>query len=143
MILATRDFGDIEVNDKDIIKFVSGIKAFEELHSFILLSPLGEKYPMWLQCTEKKEPCFIVYNPCDITEYKPNLSESDKKLLNSENDDELSYLVIAVIPEDYKKSTVNLKSPIVINKKNNLAMQVILDDDYKLRYPLFKEGGIN
>ena len=41
------------------------------------------------------------------------------------------------IGETFRQSTVNMKSPVIINHKTNLAMQVILDQDYPIRMPVF------
>jgi flagellar assembly factor FliW len=45
-----------------------------------------------------------------------------------------------VIGETFRNSTVNLKSPIIINHKTNLAVQVILDQDYPIRQSIFSQG---
>jgi len=141
--VATRDFGEINVSSDSIISFPNGIFAFEELKSFVLISPLGDGvYPMWLQCTEKSQPCFIVYDPFEITnDYSPKLGAESKKVIEFDNYDDLHYLVIAVVPEDFKKTTVNLKSPIIINKNKSIAAQVILDEDYKIKFPIFDGKG--
>ena len=59
--------------------------------------------------------------------------------------DDLDCWVIAVIGDTFRESTVNLKSPIIINHKTNLGMQVILDQDYPIRQPIFdsKGGGVS
>ena len=141
--IATRDFGEITVPKKSVLHFPQGIYAFEKEKSFVLISPLGQNaYPMWLQSTQKEKPCFIVYDPFALApDFHPLLNEESKQLLSFEEGDELHYLVIAVIPENYKNTTVNLKSPIVINKNKSLAAQVILEQDYTIRYPIFEEKG--
>ena len=50
-------------------------------------------------------------------------------------------LSIAVVPEDYKKTTVNMKCPIVINSDENLAAQVILPEKYEIRLPIYVDKG--
>ena len=139
--ITTRDFGDIVVNSNSIISFPNGIFAFENLKEFILISPLGDGiYPMWLQNTEESKPCFIVYNPVEIIkDYNPELSKENKSLLNYEEGDQLHYLVIAVVPSDFKNTTVNLKSPIVVNVTKSIASQIILDDDYQIKFPIFNK----
>ena len=139
--IKTRDFGEIEISQKDMITFPSGLFAFEDLRNFVIISPLGEGiYPMWLQSAEDEKPCFIVYNPFEIIkDYSPGLSQADKKSIDFSDGDELFYLVIAVVPTDVKKTTVNLKSPVLINMEKKLAGQIILDADYPLRMRLFEE----
>ena len=141
--IMTRDFGKIEVDDNKIFTFPSGLFAFEDFHSFALISPLGEGvYPMWLQCTDSITPCFIVFDPELIDgSYSITLNSSEKKLLKIKDDSKVRCLSIAVVPEDYKKTTVNMKCPIVINTEENLAAQVILPEKYEIRLPIYVEKG--
>jgi flagellar assembly factor FliW len=46
---------------------------------------------------------------------------------------------IAVVPDDIKDMTINLKGPIIINTKTNRAKQIVLEDDkYTLKYKIFE-----
>lgn len=140
----SRDFGETEVSEKAVFEFPNGLFAFEDDRRFALLSPLGEDtYPMWLQSTERKELCFIVFDPSLIDEgYNVVLNESEKKILSVNEGDEIRCLAIAKVPEDFRKTTVNMKSPIVINPKTNVALQVILPLDYPFRHPIYESGEV-
>ena len=48
-----------------------------------------------------------------------------------------------VIGKTFQQSTANLKSPIIVNHKANLAVQVILDQDYAIRQPVLGEGEVD
>ena len=143
MEIMTRDFGLINVEEDKIFNFPSGIFAFEDCRQFALISPLGENvYPMWLQSTENVTPCFIVFNPETIDgAYRITLNSSEKKLLKINDDTNIRCLSIAVVPEDYKKTTVNMKCPIVINTDERIAAQVILPEKYEIRLPIYVEKG--
>lgn len=143
MQIKTRDFGEISISENEIISFPNGIFAFEEDHSFVLISPCGEnKYPMWLQSLDNESLCFIVFDPRDFADgYGIIPDEATAALLNMETGDELDYLVIAVIPSDYADATVNMKSPIVVNSCKNKAVQVISAEDYPIKFPVFKKEG--
>ena len=131
MEIMTRDFGKVNVDESKIFNFPSGLFAFEECRQFALLSPLGDGvYPMWLQSTENVTPCFIVFDPAII--------DGAYKINDSSN---VRCLSIAVVPEDYKKTTVNMKCPIVINSDENLAAQVILPEKYEIRLPIYVDKG--
>lgn len=138
--IETRDFGRQEISKEDIITFPRGLFAFEDAKEFVLLSPLDdEASPMWLQSSQSEKPCFIVFKPLDfISDYEPEPIEEDLRLIDYKDKDEIEYLVLAVIPEDYTKTTLNLKSPVVINRTKRLAVQTILQEDYDLRFPLYK-----
>lgn len=138
--IETRDFGPIEVSEEDVYDFPNGIYAFEDNKRFALLSPLGEDvYPRWLQSMDDPSLCFIVFNPILIDGgFSIALDDSERKLLGLEKDDDVTALVIAKVPADYKHTTVNMKSPIVINKANRTAIQVILPLDYPFRMPVYE-----
>lgn len=139
MTVNTRDFGEVTIAENEIYTFPNGIVAFEDFHRFILLSPLGEDiYPMWLQSVDNPEICFIVFNPKDFADdYSVELEDADSDLLLFEENDTIDYLVIAVVPQDYQETTVNLKSPILVNSAKNIAVQVVAYENYPLRHPVF------
>jgi flagellar assembly factor FliW len=139
-IINTRDFGEIEIAEESIIEFPAGIFAFEDVHRFAIISPLGEDvFPMWLQSVENPTPCFVVFDPAIIDgNYDVSLTGSEKTLLEIDDDTNLRYLVIAKVPENFRDTTVNMKSPIVINCDKNLAAQFILPQDYPFRFPIYK-----
>ena len=138
--IMTRDFGQQEINKADIINFPNGIFGFEDSKQFVVLSPLGDDAsPMWLQSVDSPVPCFIVFKPLDfITDYNPEPSKEDLDLIKFQNKEDIDVLSIAVIPEDYKKTTLNIKSPIIVNRKDRIAVQTILDEDYDIRFPLYQ-----
>lgn len=139
MIINTRDFGETEIDEKNVFDFPNGVFAFEDDKRFALLSPLGEDtYPMWLQSLDHSDLCFIVFDPTLIDEgYKVSLNDSEKRLLKVKDGDEIRSLTIAKIPENFRETTVNMKSPIIINPANKVALQVILPQDYPFRYPIY------
>jgi len=156
MLINTRDFGMLEVDDENIITFAVGPFAFEDAKDFALISPLGEEaYPKWLQCVDSLAPCFIVFDPEVIDDEDEDFVEEMKSDFfdcvsqnelhrlkideDSADNNDIRILVIATVPDDFKKTTVNLKAPIIINVEENLAAQVILSEEYTFRYPLYQD----
>lgn len=139
MLINTRDFGEKEIDEKNVFDFPNGVFAFEDDKRFALLSPLGEDtYPMWLQSLDNSELCFIVFDPELIDEgYTVTLNDSEKRLLKVKDGDKIRSLTIAKIPENFRETTVNMKSPIIINPAHRIALQVILPHDYPFRYPIY------
>lgn len=142
MILKTRDFGEQNISEDKIIKFPNGLFAFEEDHRFVMLSPLGDNvFPAWLQSVDNENLCFIVFDPEQIaSNYSITADPESLASVESETTDKLRYLVLAVVPEDYKNTTVNLKSPIIVNTDKMLAAQTIAAESYPIKFPIFKEG---
>jgi len=139
MLIETRDFGHIEIQEDDIVHFPGGLYGFEDSKRFALLDTGSSAGVMHLQCVDAPNPRFIVLDPFAIVEdYAPEVPEDALKKLRANSVEDLSLLVIAVIPEDLNASTVNLKSPVAINFKEHLGMQVILGNrDYPVRFRLF------
>ncbi len=139
MKIETRDFGIVEIQDNNIITFKQPIYGFEEYTQYVLVtdSNMGNGI-CWLQSIEQKSVCFILMNPLQVRkDYAPVVMQDILITLQAAPEDDLDCWVIAVIGETFRRSTVNLKSPIIINHKTNLAMQVILDQDYPIRMPIF------
>ncbi len=142
MIIKTRDFGEEEISGEVIIDFPNGVYAFEENKRFVLLSPCGEdKYPMWLQSVDNPNLCFIVFDPREfVPDYSVELDKETKELLKADGA-ELDLLCMAVVPDEYINTTLNLKSPIVINSETKKGVQVIAAENYPLKFPAFKKEG--
>ena len=91
---------------------------------------------VWLQSTEEPELRFIMANPEIISDYKPDFKEEAQKTLGN---GDCEYWVMMVVNEDIKQTTVNLKSPVIINLENHKAMQLILEESYPVKYYLFRD----
>ena len=65
------------------------------------------------------------------------LADNERSQLGLDKDGDATALVIAKVPADYKHTTVNMKSPIVVNKAQRRAIQVILPLDYPFRMPIY------
>lgn len=139
MDIATRDFGVMTVEEKDIITFRQPIFGFESLTRFVMLmdDTLNGEF-IWLQSVEDSGICFVLANPRSfLPSYAPQLPGEVRKALG---DGMLELWLVMVVKQDFKASTVNLKSPIVLNLTENTGMQLILEDELPIRYPLFAEG---
>lgn len=136
MNILTRDFGEIETTEEGIITFDEKIYGFEEYSTFVMLydDEFNGEY-VWLQSTEEPSLCFIMANPVLIPDYKPNYIPEAEKLLGKGN---YEYWVMMVVAENIKDSTVNLKSPVIINLDTKKAMQLILEETLPVKYRLFK-----
>ncbi len=142
MKINTKDFGKVEIEKDEILYFPHGLFAFEEVTQFVFIEKDDCKQK-WLQAIEGEDPRFIIFDPADIVEgYQPVLPPETLKELELGSSDPFSVYVIAVIPQNIKEMTVNLKSPVVINPQKRLGAQVILDKaNYPIRYHVFRKDG--
>lgn len=143
MKIITRDFGEVEINESTIIAMPEGIIGFEQTKSYVLLSPLGNgKFPMWLQSVDSPDPCFVVYDPTLICpDYRFEISDEEQELLKMDENTPYVLLATAIVPDDYRKTTINLRCPIVLNTRDNIAAQVILTEHYGFKCPVYSEEG--
>jgi len=149
MKIKTKFFGEVDIADEQLILFPYGIYGFEDFNRFVLLHDIdyeeeNETVFRFLQCADDEHLCFTVMDPDYIEQgYEPKLPESYLKKLGVFGDEDLAYLVIAVINENLEDSTANMQGPIVINSKNKLGAQVILEASepenarYKIKHKIF------
>jgi flagellar assembly factor FliW len=150
MVIETKYFGELEVDDQELILFPNGIYAFDDKHRYVLLYDEDDRDNpfMYLQCADSPDPCFIVVDPRSIhNDYHPSLSGEVSASIGADDPETLRLLAIAVIHEDLENSTVNLQSPVVINIDRRLAAQDVLDSSlpenapYHTRHKLFPDRG--
>lgn len=136
MKITTRDFGEIEAVEKDIIRFKESIFGFEGYEDFIMLfdEEVGNSFG-WLQSVQDPQVCFLTANPALLDfEYKPDVPSDVLKKIGGTADE---VWLIMVAAENMENSTVNLKSPIVINSATGEAAQVILEDEFPVKHRIF------
>ena len=139
MKLFTRDLGEIEIDEKDIVTFTGPIFGFEKYRRFVFLyqEEIVENF-IWLQSVEEPELCFILVQPDLITDhYQPQLPKEAKTLLG--DGDWMCWLIVS-LREPFQDSTVNLRSPIVVNPELRQAAQFVLEGSLPIRHPLLREG---
>lgn len=141
MILSTRLFGEIEINEEKIITFETGIIGFEELRKFTLIHEAEKetKSILWMQCIDNPEVALPVLNPLIVKEdYNPIVEDEIIKSLGDIVEEQIFVLVTVAVPSDVKKMTVNLKGPIIINPFTLKACQVIVEnEEYLVKYPIY------
>ena len=143
MTVNTKAFGPIEVSEKQRLICDDGLLGFSDIHSFYLIDYPDPNTPFYLlQSDENIEIAFVLMDPTLILpDYQLSISDKDLRILEVENSSDVLYFSIVTIYDNPQDSTVNLLGPVVINKKNHKAKQIISqNDDYPVRYPLFKGG---
>ncbi len=141
MTFQTMRFGELTVGDDEIINFPEGLFGFESLKRFCLVDPGDDTLILWLQSLDKKEISFPVLEPKIFkTDYVVRLSGQELRALRLENVNQGVVFNIITIPNDVALMTANMKAPIVINLKQQVGKQVVLqENEYSVRHPIFKE----
>ncbi|CAH2211881.1 flagellar assembly protein FliW [Tepidibacter aestuarii] len=140
MKINTENFGEIEINDYEIIQFEDGMPGFEHLTKFIVIKE-EELIIDYLQGIEE-DITFPIINPFLVNkEYEFKIPDNTIKKLEIEKQEDVEVYTIVVIPENIKEMRTNLQGPIVINNKSKKGKQLILDERYPLRYMIFEKVG--
>ncbi len=146
MKINTSRFGETEIEDEKIIKFSKGILGFESSKRFALIRA-DETMPLyWLQSMDEdiSLPCI---NPYEFfPDYAPMVDKSGLSEIKAKDVETLLVLTAVVVRENPLDTTANLAAPIVVNIKNNMGAQIVLQNtSYDVRERLFseKEGAGN
>lgn len=129
----------IEIRKEDIITFEKGLYGFESIKKYAIIH--NENNPFnWLHSLDQ-EVCFVILDPRHVDEnYDFEIDEETLSFLGADETSEFLLFCIVVIPDEIKNMTINLKSPIIINRKNNKAIQLILDEEqYLVKHKIVSE----
>ena len=143
MVVETRVFGTLEINDEKIITFPGGIIGFPDLKQFTLL--YDETKPQaaikWLQSLDEPVFAMPVMDPLVVkADYDPMVEDELLKPLGELNPEEILVLVTVSVPSDLTQMTVNLQAPIIVNAENRKAGQLIVDNnggEYPVKFPIY------
>jgi flagellar assembly factor FliW len=142
MKLATRIFGEVEIDDSKIISFPNGIIGFPDLKKFILMfdEEKGTDTIKWLQSIDEPSFAMPVMDPLIVCpDYKPEVDRTTVDIIGELSNDDLLVLVTVTVPHDLKQMTVNLMGPFIINVKECKAVQTIVDnDEYPVKFPIYE-----
>jgi flagellar assembly factor FliW len=140
MELVTKHHGVISYSDEDIIMFKKGLPGFKELKSFIIFPLESNDAFRILHSIENIEIGLVLVSPFTIlSDYEFNIPETYIKALGILSPEDVEVLTTVTLTSSIESMTTNLKAPIIINIKEGLGEQLILDNDkYKIKEPLFK-----
>jgi len=130
------------IEESDVITFSNGIPGFPLLKKFTLVTNPNTSPLQWLSSLEDKKISFPVIDPWIVRkDYVFDLSQ--ECLNNLAIEDEKRMLILSIVnisDEGGATVTVNLLAPIIINLKNNLASQIILDStEYEIKHDIREE----
>ena len=141
MELVTRYHGTREYNDEDVIVFKKGLPGFKELKNFIIFPLESNEVFSILHSIEDIEIGLVLVSPFTIVaDYEFKIPDTYIKELQIASPEQVLVLTTVTLSSDIENMTTNLKAPIVINTKEKLGGQLILDNDkYKIKEHLFND----
>lgn len=142
MLLNTRHFGEIQIEDEKVLTFPDGIPGFEDLTKYIILENPDEGVPFhWLQSIEDGDLAFVIINPFIFKpDYDFEIPKNTVEKLEIQAPEDVNIFSIVIVPEDISKMTANLQAPLIINTKTHRGKQIILDNEnYHTKHYILEE----
>lgn len=122
------------------VRLPMGLLGFEHIKNCLLDFNPAEDPFRWLRVNENPALAFVVIEPgLVLPDYQADIAQADVEFLGiSRPEDAILYNIVSLHPDG--RATVNLKGPIVINRKTGVGKQVILTNakSYSVHHPLPK-----
>lgn len=143
MLVKTKYFGEIDLDESKVITFDNGMMGFEAYRKYTILYDIEKEQAStisWLQSLEEPELAFPVINPFQVEEnYNPVVNDEYLESLGIFEDKDLVVLLTVTVPEQIEKITANFKAPIVINAATGKGCQVIAENqEYKVKQEIYE-----
>lgn len=144
MLVKTRHFGEIELDESKVMVFDNGILGFEDNKRFTLLydNEEGDRPEIsWLQSLDEPSLAIPVISPFIVKpDFNPEVEDELLKPLGILNEDNIVVLVSITVPVNPEKISANLKAPFVINSDSRKGIQVIVENsDYEVKYYFYEQ----
>ncbi len=123
---------------KEAVTLPYGLLGFEQIKSYRLLTNPDEAPFLWFQMLDGGKHSFLVIPPAMVVEdYQPDIPQEDVEFLELSDPSDALILNTVTLRRD-GEATVNLKGPIVINRRTWVGKQVIPTNaaQYPVRHPL-------
>jgi flagellar assembly factor FliW len=127
-----------QTEGRDIIRMPFGLLGFEHVKQYILLASPDEAPFMWFQMLDDAKRAFLVAPPSRVVpDYQPDISDDEVDFLEL-SDPADAFLLNIVTLRGNGQATINLKGPVVINRRTLIGKQVIPVNavQYSLHHPL-------
>ncbi|NMP23080.1 flagellar assembly protein FliW [Sulfobacillus harzensis] len=133
----TRFHGRIAIDDADILMVDYEILGFPQERRFVLLPHQANSPFLYLQSVSTPSLAFICIDPLlRFPEYQLPPNELPEPLGEAS---EWAVLCLCTMGNGHTPS-MNLRSPLVFNRRTRRGGQFVLSLPYPVQYPLFPEG---
>ncbi|CAH0344851.1 flagellar assembly protein FliW [Bacillus sp. CECT 9360] len=145
MNILTKYSGKVEIDEKKILKFEKGIPGFPEEKQFIILPLSEDDILQIMQSVKTPELAFVITNPFHFfKDYDFSLDDASIEQLKLDAPEQVEVFNILTAQDPFRKTTANLQSPVIINKSNQLAKQVILNNPaFTTKHRIFDQKSIS
>ena len=117
----------------------AGLLGFPEITEYLIVDPDPELPVKWLQAQDEARLAFVITDPfLFLPDYQVELTTLDLMDVGAHVSTDLFLVVIVTLPrKTVPYPTVNLQGPMLINRTNGWAKQLVLvQGPYHTQYPL-------
>lgn len=145
MLVKTRHFGEVDLDENKIITFEDGLIGFENCKRYTILynnEEGGNSTISWLQSLDEPELALPVISPLSvIADYNPIVEDEVLLPLGELTEENIIILLTMSVPSDITKMSANLKAPLVINADTKKGCQIIAENpDYMVKYNIYEQA---
>lgn len=137
----TRLFGTIDIPEDKLIVLESGMIGFPDMQHFALIFDADKEDGgkiKWLQSMDEPETAFPVMDPTLVKkDYNPVINDEILKPLGELTDENILVLSTVTVPKQLEKMSINLKAPVIINTDTGRGAQIIVEDDFPVKYMIY------
>lgn len=140
MRIATKAFGELEVDERQLVTFPAGLPGFVKFTRWALLDASRKPF-YWLQSTELPELAFALIDPFLFRpDYALDLPDELLAEIGVTSPDDAIVFSIVTVPADGSPITANLLGPVVISRSTRKGMQAILvDSRWQVKHDIMAE----
>ena len=126
----------------NVITMPLGLLGLEQYKRFTLLANPDQDPFLWLKVLDEPKLAFLVVSPFVVLPtYQPEIGGKDESFLGLNTPQDVLILNIVTVGGT-RQATINLKGPIVVNRRTMVAKQIIPVNapDYSVTHPLPVQG---
>ncbi len=135
------------LQEPNVVQLQEGLVGFSDLTSMEVVFSQEEEPFLRLRDKNKKGQSFVVVEPFALVpDYSIEILDDDVESLDIRSPNEVLVLnIVTFVEKPKKKVLTNLVGPVVINRRNLKAKQIVIGNyqDYSARHTLYEEGKEN
>jgi flagellar assembly factor FliW len=135
MKVTTTRFGNVAMDEADVLTFVDGLIGMEQCRRWVLLADATNSALGWLQSLDRPDLALAVVSPRRfVPNYSVRVARRDVEPLALA--DPADAQVLAVVGQVDGALALNLKAPLVIHLQERLGRQIVARDDHSVQHRL-------
>src|SRR5437868_4724406 len=135
MNISTTRFGNLSIDEADVLTFVDGLIGMEDCRRWVLLGDAENSALGWLQSVDRGEVALGVVSPRRfVPNYEVRVAKREIGTLGLKDPNDAQVLVI--VSNVAGSLTLNLKAPLVIHLEERLGRQIVARDDHAVQHRL-------